>query len=244
MGNKAKSLFHYTSFSILIQFIHEKIEEFKKINKSGEDKVEHPVINFQGSDDIENLVKEIDEKYKSTIQIILTHFTNDSNVPLIENGEKFELLNSLRQGEFWKFERKLEELLKNEKRMYGIYHEISFKPIAQLYYFFAKNLELQSIMELIFRLCPYVDDSWCLVTTFHEQRFIRIFDDSEIIDRSGTLEKIKSIFGGKPKLPNNYFKMASSFQQNPTSNKNHFKIVWEKFNFRKTPEVLQIVSKL
>lgn len=169
LKNGEKKIFHYAAYSILCQFIHEK--------QADADNKLLPNI----PKDLDEFLKGVNDAYKDWIKLILIHYSHHINEELHfdeSDDDMLVLLLYLRGSWYSKFEKKFKYLIEIGQKELGSYHKTILKPYAQFYYQIAKENAFPSFIELIFRLCPYVKENSCLVTSFYEQRKVMIFEYS------------------------------------------------------------------
>lgn len=166
MKNRDKSLFHHTAFSILIQFAHEIFESEESFDQ----------FRFE-ADEILIKLKGISSEYMQYCLLLLIRIPLPEDFQLNLEFTPIEkdwmsLYENIGYGSFSKFVKLFEKFLSYEKNKFGSFYEVSFKPTARLFYFVATECEA----DFIYRLYPFVDNNACLVTSFHEQRHLWIFD--------------------------------------------------------------------
>lgn len=169
---KDKSIFHYTAYSILIQYCYEIFMDEKNFEKFQ--------INFY---ELKSLLEGINEDYKEYVLLMMAGFPNGTKI----EPELLMLRERLREGFLPKFKDKFKKIIKEEKIRCGTFYEVSIKPLARFYYFNATWSD--SDAELIFRLFPHVEENSSLVSRFHEQRNLWIFDNDSKSD-----DKLKNIY--------------------------------------------------
>lgn len=168
LKDQNKSIFHHAAYSILIQYYHEL---YKK-----EDSFEKYQFYF---DELVSESEGINDDYKLYISLLMARLPYG-----IEKNKKLELLElreKLRAGYLPKFKDTFKKMIKEEKFNYGSFHEVSMKPLARFYYFIATRFN--SDPELIYRLFPHVEENSSLVSSFHEQRNLWIFDIDSDFDK-------------------------------------------------------------
>lgn len=170
MKTKNKALFHHAAYRILIQFIHEKVEnkeDFYEWESEPADKMRQ--------------LDGINEEYYKNIHLLLAYHSHPEPRLAHEyrKDDLLDLVEYLKCGRFSKFEHLFKKHLENEKCKYGSYYEVSFKPLARFYYNIAKTRHFTSVVELIFRLCPHVDENSCMVTNFYQERNLWIIDKDD-----------------------------------------------------------------
>lgn len=168
MKTKKKILFHRIAYNITIQFIYEKVDKNQSIIE----------LRLE-TENLKQLLEGIEDASLNYILLFLTYLSHldDYRLYANENHEWLKLLDYLRQGYLSKFENLFRKLLSREQRRYGSYHQVSFKPLANSFYYIAKSRNLTSVVELIFQLFPNVDVSFDLISSFHEQRNMTIISN-------------------------------------------------------------------
>lgn len=164
-----KAIFHHVVYSILLQLIYENFEAKQRLS-------EFP----QELDKLESYLKGIHDEYFQHVFILLSYHLKPEKHQNHEYGksEILDLLEYLKSGCHAKFEKLFKKLMNEDKVKFGSYYKVSFKPWARFMYFIATAKNLSSAVEMIFRLFPNVNENFCLVTSFHEQRNMWIFKTS------------------------------------------------------------------
>lgn len=162
---KDKSIFHQTAYSILIQYCHEV-------------KNDKTHIDF---DELMCKTDKINEDYKQFILLIMARFPSGTK----KNQECLMLREKLKKDYFPKFKQIFETMITDEKKRFGFFFEVSVKPLASFYYVIASPPNA----ELILRLFPQLQDNSSIVSSFHEQRNLWIFDSNRKSEK-----KLKKIY--------------------------------------------------
>lgn len=262
---------HYYNFAcqIIYQFVNEWLTFNMSYTKEDDLKQNDVAVDVLENepDNLDAFLSPLNENHLQLIQLVVVFcsFPIELHETLIEMDDKLKLLYYLRLGRFVSFEKTIVDMLQRRSEEIGNYGKVALEPIVKFHMLIAEKMRLYSFSKVLRRHFPQLDESWTWTIDCNRLQPTPTINnkfehDLEEIEKESNIKtkKMRRLLNqllALKTLPIDTFlrvgenrkkSLLESILSSPgmaTKDKDFIKIVLDRLDLSKTPEILSYVSK-